>query len=154
MPEGRGIFRSLTVAENLLLYTPPWAREERLERALSAFPVLRERLKQTAGNLSGGQQQMLALARIHLADPRVVLLDEVSMGLAPVIVNSIFETLSELSSTGISVVLVEQFVNRALELSDHVYLLNRGRVSFSGPPAQLDERTVMKGYLGADLAAD
>ena len=151
MPEGHGIFRSLSVRENLLLHTPPWMRGEPLERALTAFPALRERLKQTAGNLSGGQQQMLALARIHLSNPRVVLLDEVSMGLAPVIVNSIFQTLTELASTGISVVLVEQFVTRALEMADHVYLLDRGRISFDGSPADLDERTVLKGYLGADL---
>jgi branched-chain amino acid transport system ATP-binding protein len=151
MPEGRGIFRSLSVSENLLLHTPPWVRDERLERALSAFPVLRERLKQTAGSLSGGQQQMLALARIHLADPQVVLLDEVSMGLAPIIVSDIFQTLNDLAKSGISIVLVEQFVTRALEMADHVYLLNRGRIAFEGVPSELDEATVLRGYLGTDL---
>ncbi len=151
MPEGRGIFRSLSVSENLLLHTPPWMKDERLERALTAFPVLRERLKQTAGNLSGGQQQMLALARIHLADPKVVLLDEVSMGLAPLIVAEIFDTLNELAKSGISIVLVEQYVNRALEMADHVYMINRGSITFGGLPSELDERTVLEGYLGADL---
>jgi branched-chain amino acid transport system ATP-binding protein len=154
MPEGRGIFRSLSVSENLLLHTPPWMKEERLERALTAFPVLRERLKQTAGNLSGGQQQMLALARIHLADPQVVLLDEVSMGLAPLVVAEIFDTLNELAKSGISIVLVEQYVTRALDMADHVYMINRGRITFDGPPSALDERTVLQGYLGADLDND
>ena len=150
MPEARGIFRSLTVAENLELSTPPWVREDRTERALTAFPALRERLRETAGRLSGGQQQMLALSRIQLADPQVVLLDEVSMGLAPIVVASIFETLKELASSGISVVLVEQYVNHALAMADHVYMMNRGQITFSGPPSELDERTVVEGYLGAE----
>lgn len=151
MPEGRGIFRSLTVAENLRLHTPPWVREDRVEHALEAFPALRERLKRTAASLSGGQQQMLALARIYLAEPEVVLLDEVSIGLAPIVVASIFESLSELAKTGMSIVLVEQYVNHALALADHVYMINRGRITFCGAPGELDEQTVVQGYLGADL---
>jgi len=153
VPEGRGVFRSLTVSENLLLQTPPWVNEDRLELALAAFPVLRDRLKQNAASLSGGEQQMLALARIYLAQPRVVLLDEISMGLAPRVVSSIFEVLRELAGSGTSIVLVEQYVNRALEIADHVYLMKRGRITFSGAPSELDEHTVLRGYLGTDLDA-
>jgi branched-chain amino acid transport system ATP-binding protein len=153
MPEGRGIFRSLTVAENLLMYTPPWIHDQRLDKAFAAFPVLKERLKSTAGTLSGGQQQMLALARIYVSEPRVVLFDEVSMGLAPLVVAEIFEAITQLSNDGMSIVLVEQYVNRALQMADHAYMISRGRVTFSGPPAELDERTVLSGYLGTDLDA-
>jgi branched-chain amino acid transport system ATP-binding protein len=151
MPEGRGIFRSLSVAENLVMYTPPWMREERLERALDAFPILRDRLKSTAGTLSGGQQQMLAVARIYVSEPRVVLFDEVSMGLAPLVVAEIFAAITQLAKDGISIVLVEQYVNRALAMADHAYMISRGRVTFSGPPSELDEQTVLSGYLGSDL---
>jgi branched-chain amino acid transport system ATP-binding protein len=151
IPEGRGIFRSLTVAENIALHTPPRVREQRISKATDAFPALRDRLKHVAGNLSGGQQQMLALARIYLCEPRVVLLDEISSGLAPMIVSEIFDTLSELATGGISLVLVEQYVSRALEMADHVYMLNRGRIVFSGPPGELDEHSVLREYLGTDL---
>jgi branched-chain amino acid transport system ATP-binding protein len=151
IPEGRGIFRSLTVAENIALHTPPWVREQRISKATDAFPVLRNRLKHVAGNLSGGQQQMLALARIYLCEPRVVLLDEISSGLAPMIVSEIFDTLSELAVGGISLVLVEQYVSRALKMADHVYMLNRGRIVFSGSPSELDEHSVLREYLGTDL---
>jgi branched-chain amino acid transport system ATP-binding protein len=154
IPEGRGIFRSLSVSENLLLQSPKGMREERLERALAAFPVLRNRQRQIAGNLSGGEQQMLALARIYLVDPKVVLLDEVSMGLAPIIISEIFDTLNDLLKTGISIVLVEQFVNRALHMADQVYMINRGRIAFEGRPSDLDERTVLQGYLGADIGTN
>jgi branched-chain amino acid transport system ATP-binding protein len=151
IPEGRGIFPSLTVAENLILLRPPWVRDERLDEGVSAFPVLRDRLKQTAGSLSGGEQQMLALARIYLARPKLALLDEVSMGLAPRIVDQIFEQLLLMAHNGIALLLVEQYVNRALEMADYVYLLNRGSMAFAGAPAELDERTVMARYLGKDL---
>jgi branched-chain amino acid transport system ATP-binding protein len=154
VPEGRGVFPNLTVRENLRLQIPPRGRHDGLDRALDAFPVLRERLRQTAGTLSGGQQQMLATARCYLADPKVVLLDEVSMGLAPQIVDQIFESLQRLVAEGISILLVEQYVNRALEMASIVYLLNRGVISFAGRTADLDEDTVIRGYLGANVGGD
>jgi len=153
IPEGRGIFRSLTVAENLLLQRPPWVTEDHTDQALEAFPILGSRLKQAAGNLSGGQQQMLALSRVYLSEPRVVLFDEVSMGLAPIVVDEIFEALARFAAQGIAMLVVEQYVSRALAMSDHVYLLNQGTVTFSGAPSDLDEEAVMREYLGSDVAA-
>jgi len=148
IPEGRGIFRSLTVAENLLLHTPPWVNEDHLADVFEVFPVLGTRLKQVAGRLSGGQQQMLALARIYLAEPQVVLLDEVSMGLAPIVIDQIFETLTSLSRRGVALLIVEQYVNRALEMCDHVYMMNRGEITSSGAPSDLDQEAILEGYLG------
>ena len=150
IPEGRGIFPNLTVRENLLLQVPAWRQEGSFEPALEAFPVLRERLGQTAGSMSGGQQQMLALSRCFLSDPKVVLLDEVSMGLAPRIIDEIFEALLELGRRGVALLLVEQYVSRALHVADHVYLLARGGVSFSGQPSELDESELMRRYIGGD----
>jgi branched-chain amino acid transport system ATP-binding protein len=147
IPEGRAVFPGLTVRENLLTFAKGRA-EEALTRATEAFPVLAERIGQRAGMLSGGEQQMLALARAYVTEPRVVLLDEVSMGLAPKIVEDIFTFIGLLAATGASLLLVEQYVSRALELADHVYVLNRGRVTFSGPPSELDEENVLAGYLG------
>ena len=151
IPEGRGIFRTLSVRENLVLHTPPWSRKDSIEQAIDAFPVLGDRLKQTAGSLSGGEQQMLALARVFLAQPKVVLLDEVSMGLAPIVVEQIFESLQRLTDQGIALLLVEQYVNRALEMCDYAYLINRGVITFGGRPEELDEGAVVEGYLGADI---
>lgn len=148
IPEGRGIFRSLTVKENLLLSIPPWRKGASAERAYEAFPILAQRKGQTAGTLSGGQQQMLAIARAYLSDPKVVLLDEVSMGLAPIIVDEIFESLKVLARAGVSLLLVEQYVKRALALADRVYLLNRGEISFAGTPSELDEAELTGRYLG------
>jgi branched-chain amino acid transport system ATP-binding protein len=153
IPEGRGIFRSLSVAENLRLQVPPWRRDGDMDDALEAFPLLRDRSRQTAGTLSGGQQQMLALARCYLAHPAIVLLDEVSMGLAPRIVDEIFEALLTLAATGVALLLVEQYVSRALQMADTVHLLDRGSITFAGPSTDLDPATVMRGYLGADLGA-
>jgi branched-chain amino acid transport system ATP-binding protein len=153
IPEGRGIFPRLSVRENLRLLSPPGVKDAPVDEALDVFPALRDRLGQRAGSMSGGQQQMLALARCYLARPRVVLLDEVSMGLAPLVVDEIFESLQALARTGITLLLVEQFVTRALGMADEVHLLNRGRVTFSGPPGDLDEEAVLQGYLGADIAA-
>jgi branched-chain amino acid transport system ATP-binding protein len=148
IPEGRGIFRSLTVRENLELLIPPWRRDGTIDAAIEAFPVLGQRLQQVAGSLSGGQQQMLALSRAYLSAPKVVLLDEVSMGLAPVVVEAIFGSLRALASTGVSLVLVEQYVNRALELADVAYLMARGGIVWTGPAADLDQEALVNAYLG------
>jgi branched-chain amino acid transport system ATP-binding protein len=148
IPEGRGIFRSLTVRENLELQVPPWRRNGTIDAAIEAFPVLGQRLQQVAGSLSGGQQQMLALSRAYLSAPKVVLLDEVSMGLAPVIIDEIFGSLRALASTGVALVLVEQYVNRALELADAAYLMARGGIVWAGPAARLDQDALVNAYLG------
>jgi branched-chain amino acid transport system ATP-binding protein len=148
IPEGRGIFRSLTVRENLELQVPPWRRDGTIDAAIEAFPVLGQRLRQVAGSLSGGQQQMLALSRAYLAAPKVVLLDEVSLGLAPVIIDEIFGSLRALASTGVALVLVEQYVNRALELADAAYLMARGGIVWAGPAARLDQDALVNAYLG------
>ncbi|HEY3603454.1 MAG TPA: ABC transporter ATP-binding protein [Sporichthyaceae bacterium] len=149
VPEGRGIFPSLSVADNIRLQAPPGeSRRTALERATAAFPRLGERLDQRAGTMSGGEQQMLALARAYVCNPKVVLLDEVSMGLAPKIVDEIFEYLHQLARTGISLLVVEQYVARALELADYVYILDRGRLTFVGEPSEISEETVAHSYLG------
>jgi branched-chain amino acid transport system ATP-binding protein len=113
------------------------------------FPRLGERLAQRAGTLSGGEQQMLALAHAYVADPGVVLLDEVSMGLAPKIVDEIFAYLGGLAGQGVALLLVEQYVTRALALADYVYILNKGRVEFAGEPGELGDDRILASYLGA-----
>ncbi|MCU4186634.1 ABC transporter ATP-binding protein [Acidiferrimicrobium sp. IK] len=154
IPEGRGIFRSLTVAENLRLYLPPWAkRGASYDTAVDLFPVLAERLKQAAGSMSGGQQQMLALARAYLSGAVVVMLDEVSMGLSPIMVDEVFAAIRQLAATGVALVVVEQYVNRALGLADSVVVMRKGEVVHVGSPSQLDEAALAAQYLGADLPA-
>jgi len=148
IPEGRGIFRSLTVRENLRLQVPPWRRGAAVDEAVEAFPVLGERVGQVAGTLSGGQQQMLALARAYLVKPKIVALDEVSKGLAPKVVDEIFVSLRTLASAGIALLIVEQYVQRALDLADQVVLVDRGSTSYVGPAAGLDESELMRTYLG------
>jgi branched-chain amino acid transport system ATP-binding protein len=149
VPEGRGIFPSLTVRENLLLQSVGRKDGEAIERAMSAFPRLGERLAQLAGTMSGGEQQMLALARAYVQNPRFVLLDEVSMGLAPKVVDEIFEFLERLAHGGASLLLVEQYVNRALAVADFVFLLNRGSIVFAGQPDELDADALAEQYVGA-----
>lgn len=151
VPEGRGVFPNLSVKDNLLLQSPRGLEGESLERAVSAFPRLGERLSQAAGTMSGGEQQMLALARTYVQSPRLVLLDEVSMGLAPKIVDEIFEFLELLRSEGSSLLLVEQYVTRALAAADFVYLLNRGEIAFAGEPSELVDQDVFTQYVGADV---
>ncbi len=149
VPEGRGIFPSLSVADNIRLQAPPGVdRRKALKQAVEAFPRLGERLEQRAGTMSGGEQQMLALARAYVCRPEVVLLDEVSMGLAPKVVDEIFLYLRQLASTGISLLVVEQYVARALELADYVYILDRGRLTFVGEPSEISEDTIAHSYLG------
>jgi len=152
-PEGRGVFPSLTVRENLALAAGPGGKDA-LDKAVAAFPRLGERIGQTAGTMSGGEQQMLALARAYIADPKVWLLDEVSMGLAPKIVDEIFEFLGRVARDGSSLLLVEQYVTRALALADYVYLLNRCQVAYRGEPSELADEDVFARYLGTDVGAE
>ncbi|HEY1702798.1 MAG TPA: ABC transporter ATP-binding protein [Trebonia sp.] len=155
IPEGRGIFRSLTVRENLELLIPPWQKDAKIiDTAVEAFPILGQKMGQTAGSLSGGQQQMLALSRAFVSDPKVVLLDEVSMGLAPVIVDQIFQALRALAATGVSIVLVEQYVSRALEMADTAYLMARGGIAWTGPAADLNTDALAEAYLGHSDSAE
>ncbi|AEH09352.1 MULTISPECIES: ABC transporter ATP-binding protein [Protofrankia] len=155
IPEGRGIFRSLSVRQNLRLLRPPWLPEIRSDRALEAFPALRQRLDDVAGTLSGGQQQMLALCRAYLSNPQVILVDEVSMGLAPRIIDEIFASLRQLAASGVSLVIVEQYVERAVEFADAVVVLRRGKVVFNGTPDTLDHNALVNSYLGSgDPVAD
>jgi branched-chain amino acid transport system ATP-binding protein len=153
VPEGRGVFPNLTVRENLVLQSPAGAEDESIERAVSAFPKLGQRLSQIARTMSGGEQQMLALARAYVQSPRFVLLDEVSMGLAPRIVDDIFDFLAVLARDGASLLLVEQYVTRALAIADHVYLLNRGRIEFAGEPGELEGTDVFETYVGVGAGA-
>lgn len=153
IPEGRGIFPTLTVAENLRMQLPPWSRDRSAaQRALDAFPDLGRRLGQVAGTMSGGQQQMLAVARAWIARPRIVLLDEVSIGLAPTIVDQIYSVLAELAAEGVALLVVEQYVSRALAIASKVYVLEKGEVTFSGPPQDLDESALLDSYLGGETA--
>jgi branched-chain amino acid transport system ATP-binding protein len=152
--EGRSIFPSLTVQENLLLQSPKNAsRADVLAETADAFPALADRRRQIAGTLSGGEQQMLSLMRAYLAKPRVVLVDEASLGLAPLVVDSIFEFLGRIAASGVSLLVVEQYVARALELAETVYLLNQGFIVFGGPTADLDEEQIFALYAGEPAPA-
>jgi branched-chain amino acid transport system ATP-binding protein len=148
IPEGRGIFRSLTVRENLQLQAFPKQGAEALDRATTAFPILGERLDQRCGTLSGGQQQMVAMARAYVQRPKLILVDEASLGLAPIIVDEIFEFLTNVTREGASLLLVDQFVARALAMATRAYVLNRGRIVFDGSPKELLDGDVFEQYLG------
>lgn len=149
IPAGRGVFPNLTVRENLTLHIPAGSPGRGFDRAFETFPVLARRLSQLAGSLSGGEQQMLALARCFLANPTVVLVDEVSTGLAPRVLDQIFAALGSLAAKGMALLLVEQYVIRALALADIVYVLDRGAISTPASPDDLDEERLMNGYLGS-----
>jgi len=153
VPEGRGIFPPLTVAQNLELFSPAGQERESRDRAIEVFPILGDRLNQLAGSMSGGQQQMLALARSYISNPSLVLLDEVSMGLAPIIVDEIFEFLERMAAQGTALLLVEQYATKALAIADYVYILGRGAVTFAGDAAELEGEDVFQRYLGIDVAA-
>ena len=157
-PEGRRVFATMTVTDNLRLgafprYTgsrPKGDVEADLERAMELFPRLKERRMQLAGTLSGGEQQMLAMARAVMLNPDVVLLDEPSMGLAPILVEEVFRIISRLKSEGVTMLLVEQFAAAALAVADYGYVLENGHISVHGPATQLrDDPAVKAAYLGA-----
>jgi branched-chain amino acid transport system ATP-binding protein len=148
IPEGRAIFRPLTVRQNLAMHVGGKDVDRAVDRAVGAFPVLGERLGQVAGTLSGGQQQMLAVARALVTEPRLVLADELSVGLAPVVVDEIFEAVDVLRREGRSLLLVEQYVDRALAVADYVYILHKGSIVFVGEPAQARAADIFSQYLG------
>jgi branched-chain amino acid transport system ATP-binding protein len=152
LPEGHGIFPSLSVKENIVLYSPKGKEHQSLERVTDQFPALATRLGQRAGSLSGGEQQMLSLARTTLSDPKIVVVDEASLGLSPLLVDQVFDALAQIVADGTSLLIVEQYVTRALELADAVYLMNRGQVVFSGAAADLRAEDVFERYLGIDVA--
>ena len=153
VPEGRGIFGDLTVMENLKLAT--WQRKDKAEvkkdyeRVFSIFPRLRERAEQPGGTLSGGEQQMLAVGRAIMSRGQLMLLDEPSMGLAPVLVQEIFNVLKEINQAGTTILLVEQNANMALHLAQHAFVLETGKIVITGTGSELVENTQVKAtYLG------
>jgi branched-chain amino acid transport system ATP-binding protein len=148
IPEGRGIFPSLTVRENLILDSARGKEREAIDKAVETFPVLGIRQRQVAGTLSGGEQQMLALVRAYVSKPKIVLVDEASLGLAPLVVDNIFEFLEQLAADGVALLLVEQYVSRALELASTVYVLSQGSIVYSGPAGDLDEDAIFALYAG------
>ena len=158
VPENRLVFPALTVRENLL--AGAFSRRDRgqiardVEHQFERFPRLRERMSQLAGTLSGGEQQMLAVARALMSRPRLLLMDEPSVGLAPKVVAEIFQIIRTLHAEGTSIFLVEQNAHMALKVAQHFYLMEQGRVSFSGTPGQLaEDDVVQRAYLGQRKAA-
>jgi branched-chain amino acid transport system ATP-binding protein len=152
-PEGRRIFQRMSVSENLDLGAFLRKDNEQIaadrENVLTLFPVLRERLQQKAGTMSGGEQQMLAVGRALLGNPKLLLLDEPSMGLAPVLVDVIFETIEKIREQGVTVLLVEQNALAALRIADYAYVLESGRLALQGPAAEmLKDESLTKAYLG------
>ncbi|HOO55739.1 MAG TPA: ABC transporter ATP-binding protein [bacterium] len=156
VPEGRQVFSSLTVRDNLILGAYPKMRvssraeiREDIEHMEELFPILKERERQTAGTLSGGEQQMLAIARSLMAHPRILLLDEPTMGLAPIVVSSILTTIKRLRSEGVTIVLIEQNAHAALSVADRGYVLETGRVVLDGTVEELlENQEVNRAYLG------
>ncbi|MFN2561264.1 MAG: ABC transporter ATP-binding protein [Jatrophihabitans sp.] len=141
VPEGRGVFPNLTVEENLWLASYSGRPVDKiLTDAYGRFPRLKERRRQLAGSLSGGEQQMLSLARALSSDPALLLLDELSMGLAPLIVESLYDTVAEIAESGVSIVVVEQFASSALRVSDYAAVMHGGRIVETGEPGEISEK--------------
>ena len=143
VPEGRGVFPGLSVGENLALSADSahgvdagWRREQ-MSRVYDMFPALRERTRQRAGSLSGGEQQMLAMSRAFLSNPKVLLMDEISVGLAPLVVELLYDAVRQLKQDGTTIVLVEQYLTYALKFADICYVMGKGSVSFVGEPDEL-----------------
>jgi len=156
VPEGRGVFPGLSVHDNLRMglrhASPRSARPQAIERAYELFPRLAERRKQIAGTLSGGEQQMLALARVLAVPPTLLVADEMSLGLAPRLVDNIFENIERARTEGVTVLLIEQFIDRALSIADHALVLRRGELVWSGSASAARETAVAQ-YLGNEVAA-
>jgi branched-chain amino acid transport system ATP-binding protein len=148
VPEGRGIFRSLSVRENLTMQSRKGEEAATTARACDAFPILGSRINQVAGTLSGGEQQMLAMASAYSRDPKLVLVDEASLGLAPLIVDQIFGFMERISSQGSSLLIVDQFATRALAMAETAYVLSRGEITYAGSPKGLGDTDLMSHYLG------
>ena len=153
IPQGRGILATLSVKDNLIMGTytkrSKPRRAELLDRALETFPILKERLAHPAGTLSGGQQQMLAISRSMMMDPKLLILDEPSLGLAPIVVDEVFRILANFKLSGVSMLLIEQNVVKALSLADRCYVLETGRIVLQGPSNEiLENPEVRRAYLG------
>ena len=151
VPEGRRIFQQMTVQENLEMgaYTNKEVSQADLDMVFNYFPRLKERRKQVAGTLSGGEQQMLAMSRALMSHPKLMMLDEPSMGLAPILVDQIFEIIKELHKNGTTILLVEQNARKALQIADRAYVLETGNITLSGTGAELaSSDAVKKAYLG------
>ena len=152
VPEGRRIFLQMTVEDNLIMgaYTRPNSEiDESIANVYAHFPRLKERRKQIAGTLSGGEQQMLAMGRAMMSKPKLLMLDEPSMGLAPILVDQIFEIIKELHAAGTTILLVEQNATKALQIADRAYVLENGKITLSGTGAELAQSDeVRKAYLG------
>jgi branched-chain amino acid transport system ATP-binding protein len=154
VPEGRGVFTRMTILENLqmgaYLRDDKAAIADDIERVFSTFPRLKERRDQLAGTLSGGEQQMLAMGRALMSRPQMLLLDEPSMGLSPIMVDKIFEVIREVSAQGVTILLVEQNASRALQIADRGYVMESGVITLSGPAQDLlHDPKVRAAYLGA-----
>ena len=153
VPEGRGVFKRMTILENLqmgaFLKKDPKAIQQKLEEVFSYFPRLKERLSQLAGTLSGGEQQMVAMGRAMMAEPKLLLLDEPSMGLSPIMVETIFDVVKTLSASGMTILLVEQNARLALQMASRAYVMESGLITLSGPGQELlQDSRVRTAYLG------
>ncbi len=155
VPEGRKIFSNLTVQENLLMGSFPHrarkARKITLDKIFTLFPRLKERCAQMGTDLSGGEQQMLAIGRALMSQPRLILFDEISLGLSPIVVKVLFRTVQEINREGMTVVMVEQDIKRSLKVAHYAYILQEGKIALEGVPGELSEEDVKRAYFGLKI---